>query len=203
MGRCSDNSRITAAKGIQMRTISVIRTGVLFLLFGAIAPMHAQQSQEPKPKQAPHEKGQQKQDARPTPPGLQSREPEQAQRKIEDKDKQEAWGRYRAHAWQSEHRGWKQRGGYDGYRIPPERFRSAFGRDHWFRIHSAPMLMVGGYPRFQYGGYWFRLVDPWPEGWSNNWYQSDDAYIDFTDDGYYLYNRRYPNTPIAVRVYVE
>ena len=45
---------------------------------------------------------------------------------------------------------------------------------------------MGGYPRFQYGGYWFSLVDLWPEYWSNNWYDNDDVYIDYAGDGYYL-----------------
>ena len=52
--------------------------------------------------------------------------------------------------------------------------------------------MVGGYPRFQYGGFSFSVVDPWPEYWSDDWYDNDDMYIDNTGDGYYLYNRRYP-----------
>lgn len=43
------------------------------------------------------------------------------------------------------------------------------------------------------------MVDPWPEYWSNNWYSSDDLYVDY-DDGYYLYNCRYPGTRIAIAV---
>jgi len=27
-------------------------------------------------------------------------------------------------------------------------------------------MYVSGHRRFQYGGYWFGLVDPWPEYWS-------------------------------------
>jgi len=33
-----------------------------------------------------------------------------------------------------------------------------------------------------------------------NWYESDDVYLEQTDDGYYLYNRAYQDTPIAVTV---
>ena len=43
------------------------------------------------------------------------------------------------------------------------------------------------------------MVDPWPEDWPPNWYANDDVYIDY-DDGYYLYNRRYPGVGIAVSV---
>src|ERR1700733_5763096 len=48
-------------------------------------------------------------------------------------------------------------------RIPDARFRSNFGRGHEFRIGSP--TLVGGYSRFQYGGYWFGFVQPWPDGW--------------------------------------
>jgi len=57
--------------------------------------------------------------------------------------------------------------------------------------------MYMGYPRFYYRGYSFLMVDPWPEYWQENWYDSDDFYIDY-DDGYYLYNRRYPQAGIAI-----
>jgi hypothetical protein len=113
------------------------------------------------------------------------------------------WEQHRARNWQSEHRTWQQRGGYNGYRIPQDHYRGYFGRDHRFRIQSLPVLVIGGYPRFQYGGYWFSLVDPWPEYWSNNWYENDEMYIDYFDDGYYLYNRRYPGNRIAITVYLN
>jgi hypothetical protein len=59
-----------------------------------------------------------------------------------------------------------------------------------------------GYPRFSYGGYSFLLVDPWPEYWADNWYATDDVYIvyDDYDNGYYLYNRRYPAIRLAISV---
>ena len=109
------------------------------------------------------------------------------------------WQQHRAHNWQSEHRDWQQRGGYNGYRIPEDRYRGYFGPDHGFRIYSYPVEMVGGYPRFQYGGFSFSVVDPWPEYWSDNWYENDDVYIDYSGDGYYLYNRRYPRDRIAIK----
>ena len=43
------------------------------------------------------------------------------------------------------------------------------------------------------------LVDPWPGSWAENWYADDDVYIDY-DDGYYLYNRRYPGVRLAIVV---
>jgi hypothetical protein len=113
------------------------------------------------------------------------------------------WQERRAHNWQSEHRDWQQRGGYNGYRIPEDRYAGYFGPSHAFRIYSYPVLVVGGYPRFQYGGFAFNIVDPWPEYWSNNWYANDDVYVDYSGDGYYLYNRRYPRDRIAISVNVN
>ncbi len=60
-------------------------------------------------------------------------------------------------------------------------------------------VMYMGYPRFQYEGFSFLLVDPWPEYWAANWYDSNDLYIDY-DDGYYLYNRSYPYVRLAIVV---
>lgn len=105
----------------------------------------------------------------------------------------------RAGSWATDHRTWQQRGGYNGYRIPDDRFRLYFGAGHSFRISGLPLLFVGGYPRFQYDGYWVTFVDPWPESWPPNWYETDDVYLDYSD-GYYLYDRNYPGIGIAVTV---
>jgi hypothetical protein len=79
-------------------------------------------------------------------------------------------------------------------RIPDARFRSNFGREHAFRIGSP--TLVGGYSRFQYGGYWFGFVQPWPDGW----YYTDDVYVDYIDGGYYLCNPDYPGAQVAISV---
>jgi hypothetical protein len=106
----------------------------------------------------------------------------------------------RARTWHDEHRTWRQRGGYNGYRIPDDRFRLYFGREHFFHVGQLPLFFVGGYPRFQYDGYWVTFLDPWPENWAPTWYDSDDVYIDYTDDGYYMYDRSYPGEGIAVTI---
>src|SRR5271157_2419087 len=90
---------------------------------------------------------------------------------------QAAWQGHRSQNWQSDHRTWQQRGGYNGYRIPDNRYNGYFGPDHGFVIYSQPYMVVGGFPRFQYSGYWFTLVDPWPSYWANNWYQTDNVYV--------------------------
>ncbi|MEO7652261.1 MAG: hypothetical protein ABIZ80_17490 [Bryobacteraceae bacterium] len=100
-----------------------------------------------------------------------------------------SWEQHRARQWSSDHRTWTQRGGYGGYYVPQERFRLRFGSSNMFRIGTRPVMSMG-YPRFEYAGYSFLVVDPWPEYWSEDWYGADDVYIDY-DEGYYLYNRRH------------
>jgi hypothetical protein len=106
----------------------------------------------------------------------------------------------RARSWDTEHRSWARRGGYNGYRIPDDRFKLYFGSTHVFRMSHLPLVFVGGYPRFQYDGYWVTFVDPWPETWPPTWYETDDVYIDYTDDGYYVYDRMHPGIGIAVSI---
>lgn len=65
-------------------------------------------------------------------------------------------------------------------------------------MNSRPVMYMG-YPRFAYRGYSFLMVDPWPEAWAENWYQTDDVYVDY-DDGYYLLNRRHPGLRIAISI---
>jgi hypothetical protein len=79
-------------------------------------------------------------------------------------------------------------------RIPDDRFRANFGREHEFVI-SQPVV-VGGFSRFQYGGFWFGFVQPWPVGW----YYTDDVYVDYIDGGYYLYNPYYPDARVSISV---
>jgi hypothetical protein len=119
------------------------------------------------------------------------------------RQQQVAWQGDRARNWKSDHRTWQQRGGYNGYRVPDDRFRAYYGQDHGFRFYSLPVMYVGGHRRFQYGGFWFGLVDPWPEYWSANWYDDDDVYVDYYGDGYYLYNHRYPGDRIAISFYLN
>jgi hypothetical protein len=79
-------------------------------------------------------------------------------------------------------------------RIPEDRFRDNFGEGHRFVIREP--VMVGGYSRFQYSGFWFGFVNPWPV----DWYYTDDVYVDYIDGGYYLCNPYYPGERISISV---
>lgn len=160
-----------------------------------------QRQQQPRPPQAQQQRQQQ-----PRPPQQAQQQRQQqargnAQRSPQQRvEVQHVWQQHQAANWQSDHRTWQQRGGYQGVRIPDDRFRGYFGQDHGFRIGGLPFMVVGGFPRFQYNGYWISVVDPWPAAWGNNWYNNDDVYVDYVDNGYYLFNRRYPGMGIAISI---
>jgi hypothetical protein len=160
---------------------------------------HAQQPQRQDQNKPQQRAEQQQQNQNNQQHAQQQRGNEQPRRTQEQQRvQQSAWQDHRSQRWDSDHRTWQQRGGYNGYRIPDDRYRGYFGQDHGFRIYGLPFMVVGGYPRFQYEGYWISLVDPWPEYWGNDWYDNDDVYVAYVDNGYYLYNRRYPNVGIAI-----
>ena len=78
--------------------------------------------------------------------------------------------------------------------IPDEKFRANFGRQHTFVI-SRPVI-VEGRPRFQYAGYWFEIVDPWPAEWA----YTDDVYVDYIDGDYFLFDLLHPGVRVVVFV---
>ncbi|MFZ0808667.1 MAG: hypothetical protein WAN03_20905 [Candidatus Sulfotelmatobacter sp.] len=80
-----------------------------------------------------------------------------------------------------------------GGHIPDDKFRAHFGRSHHFAARS---VIVSGQPQFQYSGYTFELVDPWPQDWA----YTDDCYIDYIDGEYFLFDLLHPGVRIAVFV---
>jgi hypothetical protein len=86
-------------------------------------------------------------------------------------------------------RGGNQRGG----RIPDDKFRANFGREHKFAFHRTT---IQGRPGFQYGGYSFILVDAWPAEWA----YTDDCYVDYIDGEYFLFDLAHPGVQIALTV---
>jgi hypothetical protein len=162
---------------------------------------HAQQSQQQQHAQQPQQQAMQqhKQQTRQQQANQQGIQQQAHHTQEQQNVQQAAWQGHRSENWQSDHRTWQQRGGYNGYRIPANHYNGHFGSSHEFVIFSQPYMVIG-FPRFQYGGYWFSLVDPWPDTWASNWYETDDIYVSYTDNGYYMYDRRYPGVGIAVSV---
>lgn len=79
-------------------------------------------------------------------------------------------------------------------RIPDDKFRQNFGREHVVVINRP--VIVEGRPRFQSSGYWFEIVDPWP----SDWLYTDQVYVDYIDGEYFLFNVAHPGVRIALFV---
>lgn len=160
----------------------------------------AQRNQQQQQQNARNQQEQQRQQQQLAQRQQQGNRPSSQQQHMQAEQHRDSWQRDRARSWQTDHRDWQQRGGYNGYRIPNDRFRISFGSNHGFRIYSLPVVIYSGRFRFQFNGYWFSIVDPWPEYWSDDWYENDDVYIDYYNNGYYMQNRRYPGTRLAISI---
>lgn len=163
------------------------------------------ENQSPQPRSSRQERTPQGhgEQSHPMPRQEQARRPSAPRAQRREGQHRTIWQQHRAGNWRAEHRTWQDRGGYQGYRIPGDRYRRHFGPQFGFRMYSFPLVVVGGFPRFQYQGFWFSVLDPWPEYWSVNWYGEDDMYIEYSDDGYYLYNRMHPMDRIAISVRIR
>jgi DNA mismatch repair ATPase MutL len=95
---------------------------------------------------------------------------------------------------QNRNEGAQQSNGGGRGRIPDDRFKAHFGREHHF--HVGHPQVVEGRPRFSYGGYSFIIVEAWPADWGYD----DDVYI--IDDGgvYYLCDVARPGVQLELTV---
>ncbi len=183
---------------------------MLFLLPGAIATAYAQEhEQEKKPEQKQQEAkpGKESQKAKPAKAqaahqqqAKPAKQPQQAAHEQKAKPvKQEA-----AHQQKSEPAKQQQRGQHEqasrgqaagGHRsIPEAKFRSSFGSSHTFHVNRSDW--ASGSARFQYGGYWFNAVDPWPAAWL----YTDNVYVDFLNGGYFLCDPVHPGVYISINI---
>ena len=179
-----------------MKLVGVISTAVLSLALGAAAPAYAQQEQrdqqeEQKAKPAQDEKKAQpekstKQEEKPAAQQEKNTKPEEKNAKQEDKNAKPA----EKTAQQAQPGKQAQQAG--GGRIPADRFKANFGREHTFHVSQ------GDYSnhRFQYGGYSFGFVDAWP----GNWLYTQDVYVIEINGVYYLCNPMYPGVNITLSV---
>jgi hypothetical protein len=175
-----------------MKLTRIVRMLLLFSFLGGSALIYAQdQRDDAKPPQ----------DARPeaTKPGEENKPPHQDETKPPKQDdvkppreegkpvNQEAPKQAERPEQSSQH---AQKSG----RIPDDKFRAHFGRQHTLVINRP--TIVEGQPRFQYSGYWFTFVDPWPVGWA----YTDQCYIDYVDGEYFLFDLLHPGVRIALTV---
>lgn len=124
----------------------------------------AKQQQGEQKQEPKNEQKQEKQSAR-----QQSEQPKQSEQRTDDRDKHSDHGHGR---------------------IPEDRFRASFGREHHFRVEHVDNR------RFHYGGFWFTFNDVWPAAWL----YTDDFYIDYIDGQYYLIDLTHPGIQLLLVV---
>jgi len=157
----------------------------------------AKQQQGEQKQEQKNEQKQEKQSARQQ--GEQPKQSEQPNRERQDQQKQvtkQQQDEQKQQQRQQQQVAKQQRDDRDQHsdhghgRIPDDRFRSSFGREHHFRVEHVDNR------RFQYGGYWFTFNEGWPVGWA----YTDDFYIDFIDGQYYLIDLSHPGVQLLLVV---
>jgi hypothetical protein len=178
-----------------MQLIGYISTAVLSLTLVAAAPAYAQQEEEKaKPAQQEEKKAQEgkpaKQEVKPATQENKNTKQEEKNAQQQDKNTKNEEKNTQQHAQQAQTGKQEQRAGNGGGRIPDDRFKANFGREHTFHVSE------GDYRnhRFQYGGYWFAFSDPWP----SNWLYTQDVYVIEINGVYYLCNPMYPGVNITL-----
>lgn len=183
-----------------MRLTRLLSASALSLLLGTTALLYAQdQHEDAKPQDEPRpEASKPAQDDTKTPrqdeakPQKQDQDKEksgQAEDKAAKKDDAKAAKQaeqQNQHAQRASNQG--------GGRIPDDKFRAHFGRQHTFVVNH--VTTVGGQPQFQYGGYSFTMVEAWPMGWA----YTDQCYIDYIDGEYFLFDLLHPGVQVALVV---
>jgi flagellar biosynthesis component FlhA len=159
-----------------MKLAGIISTATLSLLLGVAAPLYAQEQHEEQKDQQ-----EQKDTAKPE---AKKAQPEE-KKAQEAKPKQEVKTAEQEKTTKREEKTTQQRN-----RIPDNKFRANFGREHTFRVSE------GDYRnhRFAYGGYSFGFVGVWP----SNWLYTQDVFVVDIGGVYYLCNPVYPGVNLAL-----
>jgi cell division protein FtsN len=170
-----------------MKLIGAISTAVLSLSLGIGIPAYAQQDQhdqqeenKDKPAQENEKKAQPEKPAKQEAAKPEAAKPEEKNNKPEERTAQ-------AQAKPEQNAQHAPAG-----RIPADRYKANFGREHSFRVSQADYSNH----RFQYGGYSFGFVDAWP----SNWLYTQDVYVVEINGVYYLCNASYPGVNLALSI---
>jgi hypothetical protein len=148
-----------------MKLAGVIGIAILSLTVGASSTAYAQEQHDQQEEQKDRPAEKKAQPEKPAKP-----EERNAQRAPEAKPAQHA----------------------GGSRIPADRYKAHFGREHTFRVSQGDFRSG----RFQYGGYWFGFGGAWP----SNWLYTQDVYVVEINGMYYLCNPAYPGVNLAINV---
>jgi outer membrane biosynthesis protein TonB len=82
--------------------------------------------------------------------------------------------------------------------IPDAQFKAHFGKQHAFAMNRvvSTTTIVPNQTQFFYEGYTFVFLDPWP----SDWLFTDDCYIGYVDDQYFLFDSFHPGVRVALFV---
>jgi hypothetical protein len=172
-----------------MKLSKFVSGSAMSLLLGTTVLVYAQ---DPKPQQdqpRPEEVKPSREEAKPPKP-----EDKMKPARNEEKPQEAKPERAERPAQKEEHAREEHTTEHRGGRIPDDKFRAHFGREHKVVINHP--TIVEGRPRFQYSGFWFSIADPWPVAWA----YTDDCYIDYVDGEYFLYDLLHPGVRIAIVV---
>lgn len=173
-----------------MKRIRILTTALLSLSLAGVIPayaqeQHEQEEQKEKPAEQKEKKSEPDKAARPEERGApkenNARPEANRARQQDEKPKPEERNAQQRPAAQPH-----------GGRIPADRYRANFGREHTFRVSQGDY----GNRRFQYGGYWFGFAGAWP----SNWLYTQDVFVVEIDGVYYLCNPNYPGVNVMLNV---
>jgi len=171
-----------------MKQAAILSTAVLSLTLGVGIPAYAQQEQ--------HEQ-QEEQKAKPVQEKEKRAEPGKSVKQEEKNAQQQDQSKPAERNAQEQHSqpdkpGKQEEHARGNRRIPDDRFKANFGREHSFRVTESDYRNH----RFQFGGYWFGFASSWP----GNWLYTQDVYVIEIDGVYYLCNTSYPGVNLTLDV---
>ena len=187
-----------------MKLVGIIGTAVLALTLGTAAPVYAQQEergqqdehaqQEDKKVQQDKPAQQEEKRAQPEEKKAQQEKPAQQDEKHAQQDEKHAQQEQKPQQEKpaAQHEQQAQRAEGNHGRIPDDRYKANFGREHTFRVNQGDF----NNRRFQYGGYWFGFAAAWP----SNWLYTQDVFVVEINGVYYLCNPMYPGVNVELIV---
>jgi len=177
-----------------MNRIRIALAMVLLMLF--VGGGRAQEPQEPRPKPEQSRPEPKPETAPPTHQNQQEVKPPKSEKQETPKPPKESKPAHQERGQTSE-TGHARPGGKSAH-IPDPKFKANFGRQHTFKVNQVirQTTIVPGKTQFVYSGYTFIILDPWPA----EWLFTDDCYVDFVDDDYFLFDPFHPGIQVALFV---
>ena len=179
-----------------MMTRVVVLTAAVFLAGGVF--LHAQDpKEEPRPQPQQEEPNQDRDMNQPRQEEPKAPEKEKQPKASQDKSAKDQSKENKDNKGQEAPQSQARPAG-KGAHIPDQKFKASFGRQHTFAVKQVinTTTVTAGQTQFIYGGYTFVILDPWPSAWLF----TDNCYIDYVDDEYFLFDLLHPGIRIALIV---